>query len=187
MKESSEKGRLAEFFRTEYRMLLGYVRRRIDDIAAQDAEDFVHDVAVQLFDRADVAFPIEHLSAYVYQALRNRIADYFRRRTSMLSLERHSLDQEALDFAGKSEQGDYHSHSEIRQMEIRHDLERYMDGLNEEEKKLVIATEIRGQTFSYLSKLWDVPLNTLLSRKARALAKIRRRIQTEKQKKEPNA
>ena len=60
-------------FGTEYRKLLGYVRRRIDAVAARDAEDFVHDVAVNLFDRADVGLPIEHLSAYVYQALQNRI------------------------------------------------------------------------------------------------------------------
>ncbi len=50
MASDSEKGRLAEFFRTEYRKLLGFVRRRVDDMAAQDAEDFIHDVAVHLFD-----------------------------------------------------------------------------------------------------------------------------------------
>ena len=78
----SQKRRLAEFFRTEYRRLLGFVRRRVDGIAAQDAEDFVHDVALQLFDKADVTVPIEYLSAYVYRSLQNRIVDYFRERKS---------------------------------------------------------------------------------------------------------
>ena len=80
MTKPSEKARLAEFFRNEYRRLIGFVIRRVDDIAAQDAEDFVHDVAVQLFAQGNIAAPIENLSAYVYRSLANRIVDHFRRR-----------------------------------------------------------------------------------------------------------
>jgi RNA polymerase sigma factor (sigma-70 family) len=184
MMAPSEKHRLAEFFRDEYLKLLGFVRRRVDDIAAQDAEDFVHDVAVQLFDKADIAAPIEHLSAYVYRSLQNRMADYFRRRKPVPAqkdsgpgIARPTLDH-VVEASG------YDSAPEIRKVEIAHDLYRLMDGLNDDEKRLIIATDIQGNTFSQLSKMWNVPVNTLLSRKSRALNKIQRQVQNKQKQKE---
>jgi RNA polymerase sigma-70 factor (ECF subfamily) len=180
MSPQAEKKRLAEFFGTEYRKLLGYVRRRIDAAAARDAEDVVHDVAVNLFDRADIGFPIEHLSAYVYQALQNRITDYFRKRRRLEPLETNGAEpsngtSEGLpDFPGKTpDQG-------IRRMESAHDLQRVMAGLNENEKRLILETEIEGKTFRELSKTWNVSMGTLLSRKSRALSKLRKQLEESK-------
>jgi RNA polymerase sigma factor (sigma-70 family) len=184
MKASYEKKRLSEFFRTEYRKLLGFVRRRFDEIAAQDAEDVVHDVAVRLFDRADVAAPVEHLSAYVYQSLHNRMTDYMRSRGKLLPLQGHVPEGEALDFHPEYEQREGYPDSQLTKMEMVHDLYQVMDGLTEEEKNLIIATEILGQSFSHLSKVWNTPMNTLLSRKSRALAKIRKKYQREHHEKE---
>ena len=176
---SSEKSLLGEFFRTEYSKLLGFVRRRVDYIAAQEAEDIVHDVVVHLFDKADVTAPIEHLSAYVYRSLQNRIADYFRkRRLTGMQLDTASEELPSLDKV--VEESGYYAVPEIRQMEMAHDLYRLLDGLDDEEKSLILASDIQGQTFNELSKKWHVPINTLLSRKSRALGKIRRQIQAKK-------
>jgi RNA polymerase sigma factor (sigma-70 family) len=177
MSPQAEKRRLAEFFGTEYRKLLGYVRRRIDAMAAGDAEDFVHDVAVNLFDRADVGTPIEHLSGYVYQALQNRITDHFRKRRRLEPLETHEAEHlketpsAPLGFLGQTPD------QSIRQMESAHDLSRLMNGLNEEERKLIFATEIQGQTFRDLAKAQNVSIGTLLSRKSRALSKIKKQME----------
>ncbi len=51
-----------------------------------------------------------------------------------------------------------------------------MDGLADEEKAVVLATEIEGRTFKELAADWDVPIGTLLARKSRALGKIRKRL-----------
>lgn len=184
MTAPSEKQRLAEYLRTEYLKLLGFVRRRVDAIAAQDAEDFVHDVAVQLFDKADIAAPIEHLSAYVYRSLQNRIADYFRKRKPVSDQRGSEPGKELPSLDLVVEASGYDSAPEIRQMEIAHDLYRLLDGLNDEEKRLIIATDIQGNTFGHLSKIWGIPVNTLLSRKSRALNKIQRQVQNKQKKKE---
>ena len=60
--------------------LVRYVRRLIDDTAEKDGEDIVQDVALSLLARTDVLVPIESLSAYVYQSLRNRVIDSLRSR-----------------------------------------------------------------------------------------------------------
>ena len=180
----SEKHRLTEFFRNEYFKLLGFVRRRVDDIAAQDAEDFVHDVAVQLFDKADIAAPIEHLSAYVYRSLQNRIADYFRKRRPFPPQNDSGPGNASPTLDRVVKASGYDSAPEIRKVEIAHDLYRLLDGLSDDEKRLIFATDIQGNTFSQLSKMWNVPVNTLLSRKSRALNKIQRQVQNKQKPKE---
>ena len=155
----------------------------MDEIEGQDAEDFVHDVVVQLFDRADIAAPIEHLSAYVYRSLQNRIVVYFRKRrnTPVGSVMKS---QELEDLSEVVEESGYDSAPEIRQMEIAHDLYLLMGELSDPERRLIVESDIRGQTLEYLSKAWGVPLNTLLSRKSRALKKIRRQIENKQTKEE---
>jgi len=176
MNTQDEKGRLAEFFGTEYQKLLWFVKQRVDDIAAQDAEDFIHDVAVHLFDRVDIARPVEHLSAYVYRSLRNRIIDHFRGRRPMVALEENGTEYDVIKTAGSIGRGGSSSDDSIRQVEVSHDLSRLMAGLKDDEKKLIIATEVKGKTFSHLAEKWNVSINTLLSRKSRAMAKLRRDV-----------
>ena len=60
--------------------MIAYVRRLIDDAAERDSEDIVQDVFLNIFDRADITMPIENAAAYVYQALRNKVIDYLRKR-----------------------------------------------------------------------------------------------------------
>jgi RNA polymerase sigma factor (sigma-70 family) len=143
---------------------VGYVRRRLDDAADQDAEDIVQDVIVGLFDRADPSIPIQNLAAFVYQALRNRIIDRFRRRRETLPLKEDGL--ESRD-------------DPLLELERRETLDAVfaaMDGLSAEERAVILATEIEGRTFKELAGDWDVPIGTLLARKSRALEKIRKQL-----------
>jgi len=156
--------RLADFLWREREALVGYVRRRIDDAADQDAEDIVQDVIVNLFDRADPTVPVQNLAAYIYRALRNMIIDRFRRRRETVALS---------DAAAAS------GEDPLRETEKGEMLDRVfeaMDELSAEEKTVILATELEGQTFRQLAAEWGVPLGTLLARKSRALDKIRKRL-----------
>ncbi len=156
--------RLAEFIRLERDALVGYVRRRIDDAAGQDAEDIVQDVIVKLFDRADPTIPILNLAAYIYRALRNTIIDRLRRRRQTVNLET------ALLASGRDP---------LRETERGEMLERIfaaIDELNAEEKAVILATEFEGRSYKQLAKEWNIPLGTLLARKSRGLDKIRKQL-----------
>ena len=89
----SAKRSWSDFFSRERKRLVGYVRTLINDASDRDGEDIVQDVALGIFDKGDIAAPIENFSAYVYQALRNRVVDYFRRRKSTASLDEELPDQ----------------------------------------------------------------------------------------------
>lgn len=156
--------RLVEFLRRERDALVGYVRRRIDDAADQDAEDIVQDVIVNLFDRADPTVPVQNLAAYIYRALRNGIIDRFRKRREMVALSDAVLAsrEDPLQEAEKREMLDL--------------VFEAMDELSAGEKAIILATEFEGRPFKELAEEWDVPLGTLLARKSRALDKIRKRL-----------
>ena len=157
---------------------MGYVRRMIDDAAERDGEDIVQDVMLNAFNLADLNAPIENVSAYLYQSLRNRVVDYLRKRKSgTLSLEELVLEESDLKLGDLLYDADNNPVVEFERREMLHFLFEVIDTLNEEQRAVLIETEFEGRTFKELAKEWGVPVGTLLARKSRALAKIRKIFQ----------
>ncbi len=178
--------RLTDFFKSEYGKLVGFVRRKVDTVAAQDAEDFVQEVAINLFQRADISAPIENLSAYVYRALRNEIVDYFRKKREVLSLDQSLDNYEEIKLIDIVKDKQKLASSELEKKELAQELYRLLDILSDEERALIIATEIEGHTFKELTEKWQIPINTLLSRKSRAMKKLLHGSQEKTHKTEKN-
>jgi RNA polymerase sigma factor (sigma-70 family) len=169
---------MSNFFGDEYRNLVRFVRTLINDVADRDSEDIVQDVALHLFERADMTLPIEHMTSYVYQALRNRVVDYFRRKRDVISLSTPFNSEDGtivLEDMLEDESED------LAQMIEQKQLAGFvMDIVNKIEIKqavLFIATEIEGYSYKELSQEWMVPIGTLLSLKSRAVKRIREEIQ----------
>ena len=178
MKPEKQRPKLVEFFRSEYGRLVGYVRRMIDDVAERDGEDIVQDVMLNAFNLADLNAPIENVSAYLYQSLRNRVVDYLRKRKSgTVSLEELVLEESDLKLGDLLYDADNNPVVEFERREMLHFLFEVIDTLNEEQRAVLIETEFEGRTFKELAKEWGVPVGTLLARKSRALAKIRKKFQ----------
>ena len=156
--------KLSEFFRAEYSRLVRFVRRRIDDAADRDAEDIVQDVMLSIFDKADFTAPIENLSAYVYQALRNRITDMFRKRKETVFIR--ELVRLSVNDTEKI----------IERKELRGKIYDAIDTLSDDQRAVVIATEFESRSFRELSEEWRIPIGTLLARKSRALQKIKKEL-----------
>ena len=157
-------GKLAELFNTEYGRMVRFVRSQIDDAAERDAEDVVQDVMLNLFEHSDFIAPIENLTAYVFQSLRNRIIDLLRKRRKINSLSDviHDVQQDTL--------------YEVEKREIMDRIFFAMESLDESSRAVVVATELEGFTFQELSDQWNVPIGTLLARKSRALKKLRAKL-----------
>lgn len=156
--------KVTDFFRTEYKKLVRFVRYLIDDAAERDAEDIVQDVMLNIFDKADFTRPIENLSAYIYQSLRNRVIDVLRRKKDVISLSELIRDVR------------YDTVHEVEKKEIQEQILQAMDSLSDEQRAIIIATEFDGCSFRELSEEWQVPIGTLLARKSRALQKIRNKL-----------
>jgi len=172
------KKKLSEFFTAEYGKLVRYVRGFIDEAADRDAEDIVQDVIVNLFDRADVTIPIENLAAYVYRSLKNKVVDIFRKRKreNHVSLEAEMSNGSSLWLAEVIRDARIHTESAAEQRELYDHLYEAIESLNPQEQAVIIATEFDGISFGRLAKEWEVPIGTLLARKARALKKIKQKL-----------
>ncbi|UCE41204.1 MAG: RNA polymerase sigma factor [Candidatus Aminicenantes bacterium] len=156
--------KFTEFFQREYARLVRYVRRLVDDAADRDAEDIVQDVMLSIFDKADVTIPIENFAAYVYRSLRNKVIDIFRKKENVLSLP------DVISDAG------YDTERKVERKELMDFVFRALDSLPDEQREVVIATELEGWSFRELSERWEVPIGTLLARKSRALQHVRKKL-----------
>lgn len=165
--------RIVSLITKERQRWIGYVRRWIDDTAERDGEDIVQDVIVNLFDRADITNPVENLTAYIYQALRNRIVDYLRKKRENVSLDEDLPDKDALTLFDVLPETQAGNTDEATRLDLRRNLVKVFSVLTEEQKAVLIATELEGRTFRELSEEWGIPLGTLLARKSRAIQKIK--------------
>jgi RNA polymerase sigma factor (sigma-70 family) len=156
--------KFSEFFQREYFRLVRYVRRMIDDAADRDAEDIVQDVMLSIFDKADLTVPIENLAAYVYRSLRNKVIDIFRKKEDLLSLS------DVIHDTGSDTERD------VVRKELMDFVFQAVDSLPEDQRSVLIATDLEGRSFRELSEDWNVPIGTLLARKSRALKHIRKEL-----------
>lgn len=178
MEAEKERSKLSEFLRGEYGRFVGYVRKRIDDTAARDGEDIVQEVIANALNLADFNAPIENLSAYLYRFLRNRVVDYLRKRKmGTVSLEEVVLEGSDLRLADLLYDQRDDPIAELEKAETLHFLFEAIETLNEDQRAVLIETEFEGRTFKELAKEWGVPVGTLLARKSRALARIKKIFQ----------
>jgi RNA polymerase sigma factor (sigma-70 family) len=67
--------------------------------------------------------------------------------------------------------------SQVARSEIRNRVYQAIDELPDDQKAVIIETEFQGRTFQDLSLEWEIPIGTLLSRKSRAMTRIKSSLQ----------
>jgi RNA polymerase sigma factor (sigma-70 family) len=172
METTMAKQDLIDFWKAERERLVRYVRRQINDAADRDSEDVVQDVLEGILRQLDFDRPIEDLSAYVYRALKNRVIDLFRKKRDVVSMDAPFDGEEDLSLASLLADAAPDAFDELSGKETLLRAAAVMETLNDDEKAVVVETELHERTFKELAEEWGVPIGTLLSRKSRALAKI---------------
>jgi RNA polymerase sigma factor (sigma-70 family) len=172
MTETADK-RLTEFWLTERNRLVNYVKRLIEDAADRDGEDIVQDVLLSVLSRDNEMDPIEDLSSYIYRSIRNRVIDYMRKRKDTVQFDTTDDEDSHLSLSNILHDPKYDALDEVMRGEVRGRIFEAIGELGDEEKAVLIETEFNGVKFRELSELWEVPMGTLLTRKSRAISKIR--------------
>ncbi len=170
------KSALAEYFHGNYNRLVSYVKGMIEEFVHRSSEDIVQDVMLKILDRPDIVAPISDMSAYVFRALRNKIIDFYRnpeRETVSLDLEDENglCLFDVLPDVKYDPEDSYHSRALRR---LTFDLIRELPSAQME---VIVETEFNEKTFMELSRLWNVPVGTLLARKHRGIRAIREKLE----------
>ena len=162
--------RIADVVRREQSRLRNFIRRRVAD--PRDAEDILQDVFFRLVEANRLLMPIDHVTAWLFRAARNRIIDLFRRKTPESFADDGLLQVE--DLLPSPEAGPDALYARRALLE---ELERAIAELPLEQRAVFIGHELEGRSFKQLSAETGVSVNTLLSRKRYAVLRLRERLQ----------
>ncbi len=162
------------FVKSERQRFVYYVRSLLKETAEVDAEDVVHDVLINILERSDLP-AADFLVAYVFRSLRNRVIDYVRTRKPTVSLEAES-DEDRGKLIDLLQDLKPDVLAVLPTQEGKEQLFEALEELSEMEREVIIAHELEGIPFKELSQTWNVPLNTLLSHKSRAMNKLKKRF-----------
>ena len=176
--------RIADAFRRESARLRGFIRRRVP--GADDVEDVLQDVFSDLVEALRLPRPIEHLSAWLYEVARRRIADRFRR-TGRAALA-GDADAEAARTAASGDEDPTSLEDLLPSADAgpeaayarRLFIEAVDDALAElpaAQREVFIAHELDGKSFRQLAAERGIGINTLLSQKRYAVLHLRRRLE----------
>jgi RNA polymerase sigma-70 factor (ECF subfamily) len=161
-------------FAREYHNLVSFVKSYWMGNEQVDAEDIVQDVMLSLYTKVDFNRPIENLLAYTYRSLKNRVIDWQRKRHDLVLSaydDEESGENRLLRSLAASESDPELEREKEANIERLTDL---IDELRPDQQEIIIKTEFEGYTFDELSREWDIPIGTLLSRKHRAMAKLQK-------------
>lgn len=162
----------------EQENLIRYVRMKLTGISDMDAEDIVADVLFNVYNRVAADKHVENLAAYLYQSVKNKIWDYFRKPQTPLSLDAPEQNMELPRGAKLVEPAlDVENLFEEKEFLLR--LKNALLSLEPKQRAVWVATELEGYTFKELSLKWSEPIGTLLSRKSRATKALRKLLEDE--------
>ena len=168
--------RIAEVVRREQSRLRNFIRRRVPD--PRDAEDILQDVFYKLVEANRLLMPIEHVTGWLFRVARNRITDFFRKKTpeSFSDTAVADEDDELLLLEDLLPSPDAGPEALYVRNVLLAALELALDELPGEQRMGFVAHELEGRSFKEMAAETGVSVNTLLSRKRYAVLHLRERL-----------
>ena len=169
--------RISETFERERPRLRRFIRQRLED--ENDTDDVLQDVFLELVEAYRVFQPFEQVSAWLFRVARNRIIDLFRKKKPVpLGDLSSSLagDEEVLALEDLLPSPEAGPEAVFARLMLEEELEAALDELPIEQREAFVAHEIEGISFKQLSATTGVGVNTLLTRKRKAVLHLRQRL-----------
>ena len=177
MKVEKEHNRVLTFISSEYRNLVLYVKKYLNERYYNvSAEDIIQDVSVNIFSKLDFDEHVENIAGYVYRSIRNKITDSQRKSKKEIPFK-DFVDEEGEEYISENildiTDTKLKEIDDERFYEIFH---KALDQLSPNQQMIFVATEIDGYTFDELSDELNIPIGTLLSWKHRGVKKLKELI-----------
>lgn len=173
MKEGTSKAELQGRVETAYQRkgsLLAAARRFTRN--AQDAEDLLQDVFAAALVNLDALSAVENLPGWLFAALRNRMADLWRRAAAHRHAGETDVSSDTLAEIATAVGLSPEDHAVM--MELSDALADAIAALPRDQRAVIEAQALEGIGFRELSERSGVPVNTLIARKRYAIRKLAR-------------
>jgi RNA polymerase sigma factor (sigma-70 family) len=147
---------------------LAWARRHAPDEAS--AEDALQDAFGRALVNADALSMVEDVAGWIFSAMRNRLIDLWRgegarRRAGQVEIPDGML-EEIASAAGMDPQ------EALLRSDLAEALETAIEALPEEQREVIRAQALGGTAFRELAEKTGISIDTLMSRKRRALRKL---------------
>lgn len=180
MKTKKEHKGLKSFISSEYRNMVRYVKRYLNEKYYDvSAEDVVQDVALNMFSKLDLDEQLENIAGYVYRSIKNKISDIRNKKDREIPFEKFTDDEGNEYILTKENVSSDDFLNEIDDTKFYNSLNSALNKLSPSQQMVFIATEFDGYTFEELSEELDIPIGTLLSWKHRGVKKLKELIRPE--------
>src|SRR5262245_12922867 len=151
--------RISEVVAREQSRLRSFIRRRVHD--PWDAEDLLQDVFSKLVEANRLLMPIDHVTAWLFQVARNRIADFFRKKMPERFADLAVDDEaEALRLEDLLPSPDAGPDAVYARKLLIDELEVAVGELPERQRAVFVAHELEGKSFKDIAAATGVSLNT---------------------------
>jgi RNA polymerase sigma factor (sigma-70 family) len=160
--------------------LLAFIRKRLP--ASDDAEDVLQDVFYRFIIGYDEIKSIDKITSWLFTVARNKITDLLRRkkREPVVSMQT-AVNKEGDDDLTMEDiipSGTEPADAGYMRRIIMEELEEALDELPEEQQEAFIQNELEGKSFKEISEQTGVSINTLVSRKRRAVLYLREHLKS---------
>jgi RNA polymerase sigma factor (sigma-70 family) len=157
---------IEETYRAERNRLINWLARRVGNEAA---EDLLHDVVVRAITNFDSLEPVRDMAAWLWASAKNAVIDAWRKRETKRAAGEIELD----DFDAIVDEAWRSLSDETERDELLEALERAIEKLSDEQREVIVAQVLNGETFKSISERTGASIETLAARKRYALAKLR--------------
>jgi len=173
---SEQDERISEAIARDEGRLRNFIRRRVADTS--EAEDILQEVFYELIEAYRMMKPVEQVTAWMFRVARNRIIDFFRRKTREARSEVEvSAEGEAQSLEELLPAPEGGPDSAYARKVLVEELEEALEELPDEQREAFVGHELLGYSFKEMAKQTGVGVNTLLSRKHYAVKHLRERLQ----------
>ncbi|WP_238354320.1 RNA polymerase sigma factor [Fulvivirga marina] len=169
-----------ETIKKEKGRLLSFIRTKVSSL--EDAEDILQDVLLQFVNGYGAIDSIEKATSWLFSVARHKIIDSYRKqkvRSNTINLSETAVgddDQPLMLSDILPDLGQAPEELHFREI-IWEQVTQALDNLPEDQREIFIKHEFEEVGFKELSEKYNVPVNTLISRKRYAVLALRKKLE----------
>jgi RNA polymerase sigma factor (sigma-70 family) len=147
---------------------LAWAKRHAPDEAS--AEDALQDAFIKAIANADALSLVENIAGWIFAAMRNRLIDLWRRADTQKRIGAVELSEETIEKIAM--EAGFDPYDALLRDELEEALAVAVEALPKEQREVIQAQGLDGTAFRELATKTGVSIDTLMSRKRRALRKL---------------
>ena len=155
-------------FRERRRGFLVWALRNAPDAAR--AEEAVQDAFMRALANADALAPVEDLAAWIFQAMRNRLVDLWRRESAQRRAGATDIAPEVIE--NVAAEAGFDAQDQYQRAEILAALDVAVAALPTSQRDVIRAQALGETGFKELAEATGVSIDTLMARKRYAIQKL---------------